>query len=162
MILKVFLAKSKTDKHSYAIKAIKKEAILRDDDIDCSFLERDVLAMASKNPYLTQLFCSFHDHDYLYMVMEFVGGGDLMYHVIKCNGFNEKSVKFYACEIICGLRFLHKNGIVYRDLKLDNTLLDSHGHIKLADFGMCKRLGIDGTTGTFCGTPDYIAPEVKF
>ncbi|EDO25989.1 predicted protein, partial [Nematostella vectensis] len=130
------------------------------DEVVHTLTENRVL-QTTKHPFLTKLRYSFQTPDLLIFVMEYVNGGELFFHLSKERVFSEDRARFYSCEIILALKYLHDNKIVYRDLKLENLLLDSEGHIKITDFGLCKEeISYGATTKTFCGTPEYLAPEV--
>ncbi|XP_070509230.1 atypical protein kinase C-like [Chironomus tepperi] len=158
---KVLMVELKRTKRIYAMKVIKKALVTDDEDIDWVQTEKHVFETASNHPFLVGLHSCFQTPSRLFFVIEFVRGGDLMFHMQRQRRLPEEHARFYAAEISLALNFLHEKGIIYRDLKLDNVLLDHEGHIKLTDYGMCKE-GIKpgDTTATFCGTPNYIAPEI--
>lgn len=158
---KVLMVELKKTRRIYAMKVIKKALVTDDEDIDWVQTEKHVFETASNHPFLVGLHSCFQTASRLFFVIEFVRGGDLMFHMQRQRRLPEEHARFYAAEISLALNFLHEKGIIYRDLKLDNVLLDHEGHIKLTDYGMCKE-GIrpGDTTSTFCGTPNYIAPEI--
>ncbi|XP_024080632.1 atypical protein kinase C isoform X2 [Cimex lectularius] len=158
---KVLMVELKKTRRIYAMKVIKKALVTDDEDIDWVQTEKHVFETASNHPFLVGLHSCFQTPSRLFFVIEFVRGGDLMFHMQRQRRLPEEHARFYAAEISLALNFLHDKGIIYRDLKLDNVLLDHEGHIKLTDYGMCKE-GIrpGDTTATFCGTPNYIAPEI--
>lgn len=157
---KVMLAKEKGDSKLYAIKILKKDVILAKDEVTHTLTENQVL-QSTNHPFLTGLKYSFQNKDLLCFVMEYVNGGELFFHLSRERVFVEDRARFYIAEIILALSYLHEHNIIYRDLKLENLLLDSEGHIKITDFGLCKEeISYGATTTTFCGTPEYLAPEV--
>ncbi|KAF9141267.1 Serine/threonine kinase [Linnemannia schmuckeri] len=160
---KVMLAEDKKDGGVYAIKALKKESIVKSDEIESARSEKRIYQVANKerHPFLTTLHSCFQTDTRLYFVMEYVQGGDLMMHIQKDKRFGEHRAKFYGCEVLLALQYFHENDIVYRDLKLDNILLSLDGHIKIGDYGLCKEnMPYGATTHTICGTPEFMAPEI--
>uniref|UniRef100_A0AAA9TJS1 non-specific serine/threonine protein kinase n=3 Tax=Laurasiatheria TaxID=314145 RepID=A0AAA9TJS1_BOVIN len=132
----------------------------RKDEVAHTLTESRVLKN-TRHPFLTSLKYSFQTKDRLCFVMEYVNGGELFFHLSRERVFSEDRTRFYGAEIVSALDYLHSGKIVYRDLKLENLMLDKDGHIKITDFGLCKEGITDAATmKTFCGTPEYLAPEV--
>lgn len=158
---KVLLARHKNEGGVYAVKVLQKQAIMKRNEVKHIMAERNVLLKNVVHPFLVGLHYSFQTPDKLYFVLDYVNGGELFFHLQRERYFPEARARFYAAEMASAIGYLHSLNIIYRDLKPENILLDSKGHIVLTDFGLCKE-GIEGmgTTNTFCGTPEYLAPEV--
>ncbi|KAK8240295.1 protein kinase C [Phyllosticta capitalensis] len=159
---KVMLAETKTTKQLFAIKVLKKEFIIENDEVESTRSEKRVFLIANKerHPFLLNLHACFQTETRVYFVMEYISGGDLMLHIQR-GQFGTKRAQFYAAEVCLALKYFHENGVIYRDLKLDNILLTLDGHIKIADYGLCKEdMWYGSTTSTFCGTPEFMAPEI--
>ncbi|KXX74353.1 cAMP-dependent protein kinase catalytic subunit PRKX [Madurella mycetomatis] len=150
----------------YALKILRKTEVIKLKQIDHVRHERQILADVAGHPFITKFIASFSDHDFLYILLDYVPGGELFTYLRKFRRFDEDMARFYAAEIVLILEHLHEEqgGIAYRDMKPENLLLDADGHIKLVDFGFAKRLGNEYDrpveTYTLCGTPEYLAPEV--
>ncbi|MCO5597937.1 hypothetical protein L7F22_052023 [Adiantum nelumboides] len=159
---KVMLAEEKKSGYLYAIKVLKKEFIIENDEVESTKSEKRVFLAAARerHPFLLGLHSCFQTETRVYFVMEYVSGGDLMLHIQR-EQFTPRRAKFYAAEVLLALEYFHKQGIIYRDLKLDNILLTLDGHVKVADYGLCKEdMWFGNTTSTFCGTPEFMAPEI--
>lgn len=158
---KVYMAKFKRNEQIYAIKVTNKTNMMIMNNPENSKTEMNILMLTRGHPFIIKGHCCFQNSNKLFHVMEYVKGQDLFYHLERNGRFSEEMAKFYAAEIVLALLFLHKHKVIYRDLKLDNVMLDPEGHCKLLDFGMSKKFEEFGeTTQTFCGTPSYISPEV--
>ena len=132
----VSLVRKKGTSAYYAMKTLRKSEVLRRNQVAHVKAERDILAEAD-NEWVVKLYYSFQDEQFLYFVMDYVPGGDLMALLIKCGIFEEQLARFYISELVLAIESVHKLGFIHRDIKPDNILIDKNGHIKLTDFGLC-------------------------
>eukprot|EP01113_Clastostelium_recurvatum_P044421 TRINITY_DN74_c0_g1_i2.p1 TRINITY_DN74_c0_g1~~TRINITY_DN74_c0_g1_i2.p1 ORF type:complete len:402 (-),score=118.55 TRINITY_DN74_c0_g1_i2:66-1271(-) len=156
---KVMQVQKIDDGRIFALKVLRKDAIIARKQVTHTKSEKAIL-QAVQHPFIVQLHYAFQTREKLYMVLDYVNGGELFFHLKKEGRFPEARVRLYAAEIVSAIAHLHALGIVYRDLKPENILLDSEGHITITDFGLSKKLENGEGTHTFCGTPEYLAPEV--
>ena len=157
---KVVLVKYYYNNKIYAMKIIDKEEIIKKKVVQQTKTER-ILLEKLDHPFIVKLIFSFQDQEKLYLVTEFMQGGELYFHLKRNISFKESTTRFYLCEILLALQYIHDKGYIYRDLKPENILLDKDGNIKISDFGLSKFLSNDEkSTNTICGTAGYIAPEI--
>ncbi|CAG8981663.1 hypothetical protein HYALB_00013621 [Hymenoscyphus albidus] len=157
---KVMQVKKKDTQRIYALKTIRKAHIISRSEVAHTLAERSVLSQIN-NPFIVPLKFTFQSPEKLYFVLAFVNGGELFHHLQKEQRFDINRSRFYTAELLCALECLHGFNVIYRDLKPENILLDYSGHIALCDFGLCKLdMKDEDRTNTFCGTPEYLAPEL--
>ena len=156
---KVCLVEYIPTKEIFAMKGLKKDLLIEEDQIESTILEKEILQNID-HPFLCGLIFCFQTEDRIFFVMPFLSGGELFTHLKKFKRFSEEMVKFYGAQISIALQYLHDKNIIYRDLKPENILLDEKGYLCLADFGMAKKLEYSKKALSFCGTPEYLAPEI--
>eukprot|EP00047_Mylnosiga_fluctuans_P004115 m.232773 g.232773 ORF g.232773 m.232773 type:complete len:654 (-) comp12410_c0_seq1:111-2072(-) len=160
---KVFLAQHKASKKHVALKSIKKTLFLEDEESDLKniWMERSVLALVPPSPFVSHMYAAFQSEACLYFALELHAGGDLMTLALRQGKMPAEHAAFYIAETVLGLEFLHANGVIHRDIKLDNLMLDADGHVKVGDFGLCRTgVGLGQRSDSYCGTPTTMAPEV--
>ncbi|KAF9922171.1 cAMP-dependent protein kinase catalytic subunit [Linnemannia zychae] len=155
---RVHLVQSRFNSRFYAMKVLKKTEVVRLKQVEHTNNEKMILERV-EHPFLINMWGTFQDVRNLYMVMDYVVGGELFSVLRKSQRFPEHVARFYTCEVLLALEYLHSHAVIYRDLKPENLLLDSMGHIKITDFGFAKHVP-QNMTWTLCGTPDYLAPEI--
>ncbi|KAI9228890.1 MAG: kinase-like domain-containing protein [Piptocephalis tieghemiana] len=141
----------------YAMKVLKKSDVVRLRQVEHINSEKDILTDV-RHPFIVNLHCTFQDETNLYMLLDYVLGGELFLHLRRAGRFTNEVTRFFASEILLAVEYLHARDIIYRDLKPENLLLDRDGHVKITDFGFAKR--VPDRTWTLCGTPEYLAPEI--
>jgi len=148
----------KENNNHYALTRLKKHSIIKMKQVDHMMSEKAILEQM-KHPLIVNLYGSFHDQRFVYLLLEYIVGGEFFTHLRKAGRLDNDAACFYAGQIGCIFEFCHGKDIIYRDLKPENILLTSTGYLKLTDFGFAKVIK-DHRTYTLCGTPEYIAPEV--
>lgn len=156
---KVFLVEKKDDHKLYAMKSLRKDVILENDQVESTKLEKEILLKAN-HPFFVKMAYIFQTDQKIYFVMNFIRGGELFTHLQNEKRFKEERAKFYAAQIISAIGYLHKKKIIYRDIKPENILMGEDGYLYLADFGLAKEMTNRDFTSSFCGTPEYLAPEI--
>src|SRR5271170_6931690 len=159
----VYQVRKKDTGRIYAMKVLSKKVIVQKKEVAHTIGERNILVRTAKtsSPFIVSLKFSFQTPTDLYLVTDYMSGGELFWHLQREGKFPEQRAKFYIAELVLALENLHSKGIVYRDLKPENILLDVNGHVALCDFGLSKaNLRESDTTNTFCGTTEFLAPEV--
>jgi len=156
---RVQLVRHKQNTCYYAMKVLRKSEIIRLKQVEHVHNERNILS-STKHPFIVNLFTSFQDDHNLYIVLEYIQGGELFSRLRKVGRFNIPTATFYSAQVVLAIEHLHSMNIIYRDLKPENILIDAQGYLKLVDLGFAKK--IDDKAWTLCGTPDYLAPEVIY
>lgn len=154
---RVRLCRSRRNQKFYALKILKKFEVVRLKQVEHIMSEKAILSQIN-HPFIVCLGGAFQDANCLYMLLEYVIGGELFSHLRKAGRFSNETTRFYAAQIVLALQHLHSLDIVYRDLKPENLLLDEAGYMKITDFGFAKK--VEDRTWTLCGTPEYLAPEI--
>ncbi|XWS48099.1 hypothetical protein CRYUN_Cryun13aG0043900 [Craigia yunnanensis] len=141
------------------MKVMRKDTIIKKNHVDYMKAERDILTKVV-HPFIVQLRYSFQTKSKLYLILDFINGSHLFFHLYRQGIFSEDQARFYTAEIVSAVSHLHNRGIVHRDLKPENILVDADGHVMLTDFGLAKKIDESSRSNSMSGTTEYMAPEI--